>query len=269
MEQSMCLIVLGINQHPRYKLVLAGNRDEYYDRPSSPPSFWEAAPHILAGKDLKGGGTWLGITRSGRLAAVTNYRDPSSVKSNALSRGWLVRDYLISQDDPVSYLKRVRKDGARYNGFNLIVGHKEEIFWYSNRGESIVSLSTGCYGVSNSLLDTPWPKVVQSKERISEILSDHKQPSPERLFQFLADRTQAPDHMLPDTGVGVEWERILSPVFISSPTYGTRSSTLIFIDEDERVTFMDRTFNSHPGAFASISYEFMIEPLPSNASITA
>jgi uncharacterized protein with NRDE domain len=255
----MCLIVLAINQHPKYKLILAANRDEYYDRPSAPPAFWEEAPQVLAGKDLKGGGTWLGITKAGRIAAITNYRDPASVMTDAPSRGWLVRDYLLSKDDPASYLKKVRKDGNRYNGFNLIVGHKEELFWYSNRGEEILHLSPGLYGISNRLLNTPWPKVTRSKKRLADLLANHENPSSEGLFELLRDRSLAPDDMLPVTGVGMEWERILSSVYITSPTYGTRSSTLILLDVKDRVTFMDRTFNSPPEPIASVQFEFTLE----------
>jgi uncharacterized protein with NRDE domain len=255
----MCLIVLAINQHPKYKLILAANRDEYYDRPSAAPAFWKDAPQVLAGKDLKGGGTWLGITKSGRIAAITNYRDPASVVTDAPSRGWLVRDYLLGGDDPASYLKKVRKDGIRYNGFNLIVGHREKLFWYSNRGEGILSLSPGLHGISNRLLDTPWPKVIRSKERLADVLANHENISSERLFEVLRDRSVARDDVLPETGVGIEWERILSPVYITSPTYGTRSSTLILIDENDRVTLMDRTFNSRPEPLASVQFEFTLE----------
>jgi uncharacterized protein with NRDE domain len=255
----MCLIVLAVKQHPSYKLILAANRDEYYDRPSAGPAFWEDAPQVLAGRDLKGGGTWLGITRNGRIAAVTNYRDPASVRTDAPSRGWLVRDYLLSGDDPASYLERVRQDGTEYNGFNLIVGDKEDLFWYSNRGQGILPLSSGLYGISNRLLDTPWPKVIRSKERLAGLLADHENSSSERLFELLGDRSTAPDDVLPDTGMGLEWERILSPVFITSPTYGTRSSTLILLDGNDRVTFMDRTFNSRPEPIASVQFEFTLE----------
>jgi uncharacterized protein with NRDE domain len=255
----MCLIVFAIRQHPSYKLILAANRDEYYARPSAAPAFWEDAPRVLAGKDLKGGGTWLGITRSGRIAAVTNYRDPASVKTSAPSRGWLVRDYLLNREDPLSYLERVRHDGTRYNGFNLIVGCKEELFWYSNRGGEILPLSPGFYGISNRLLNTPWPKVDRSKERLADLLAKHETPSPEGLFELLSDRSMAPDDALPETGVGIEWERILSPIYILSPTYGTRSSTVILIDKDDHASFIDRTFNSRPEPIASVQFEFALE----------
>jgi uncharacterized protein with NRDE domain len=255
----MCLILLALKHHPSYKLILAANRDEYYDRPSAPPAFWEDAPHVLAGKDLRGGGTWLGITKSGRIAAVTNYRDPSSHKTQTPSRGWLVRDYLLGTDDPVPYLERLRREGSMYNGFNLIVGNEEELYWYSNRGEKIISLTPGLHGISNRLLDTPWPKVVRGKEGLAHLLENHDGPSASKLFDLLGDRTPAPDGTLPDTGVGRDWERVLSSIYITSPTYGTRSSTLILIDRNNRVTFMDRTFNAHPKPVVSVQILFTLE----------
>lgn len=242
----MCLILLSLQQHPSYRLIVAANRDEYYDRPSTPPTFWSEAPDLLAGKDLKSDGTWLGITRKGRIGAVTNYRDPSSNKKSAPSRGWLVRDFLLGSDGAEEYLTRVRREGRRYNGFNLVVGVGDELYWYSNREGEIVKLSRGLHGISNQLLDTPWPKMIRGKHGMSEILGKDGEIPPEILFELLRDRTQALEEDLPDTGVGIEWERILSPIFTVSPTYGTRSSTLIFIDRKDQVTFIDKTFNAHP-----------------------
>ena len=158
----MCLILLAIRKHPRYKVVLAANRDEYYDRPSAPPHFWKDRPHLLAGRDLLAGGTWLGITKKGRIAAVTNYRDPLNVRQNAISRGKLVTDFLLGEDDPPVYLERIRRDKDLYNGFNLIVGHRENLYWYSNRKDQVRSLESGVYGLSNRFLDTPWPKIIRA-----------------------------------------------------------------------------------------------------------
>jgi uncharacterized protein with NRDE domain len=150
----MCLILLALQQHPSYRLIVAANRDEYYHRPSAPPSFWSEAPDLLAGKDLKSGGTWLGITKKGRIAAITNYRDPAPPKRNAPSRGWLVRDFLLGNDRTEEYLINLRKEGGRYNGFNLVAGVRDELYWYSNRRGEIVRLSRGIHGISNRLLDT-------------------------------------------------------------------------------------------------------------------
>jgi len=255
----MCLILLAVQKHPNYKLILAANRDEYYERHSEPPHFWEDAPHLLAGRDLVAGGTWLGITRNGRIAAVTNYRDPASVKPNAPSRGKLVSDFLASDLDPLSYLELIRPEKDRHNGFNLILGSLDRITWYSNRSGEATQLLPGVYGLSNHLLDTPWPKVVRSKAMFEEVLHTAGQISAESLFLLLKDQTMATDDRLPRTGVPTEWERILSPIFITSPTYGTRSSTVILIDKEDHVTFLDRTFNGSSDSVTTCEFRFALE----------
>ncbi len=255
----MCLLFIAWKAHPSYKLILAANRDEYYDRPTAPAEFWKDAPGLLAGRDLRAQGTWLGITTGGRIAAVTNYRDPKSLKSKAPSRGRLVTDYLRGKDTPEGYLEKLVKRADQYNGYNLIFGSSKELFWYSNRGQEGRLLSPGIYGVSNHLLDTPWPKVARGKEAFRQLLGGSKGPEPEDLFHLLSDRTPAPDESLPQTGVGLEWERILSPIFITSPIYGTRSSTLIYIDQQDRVIFIERSFDSDPDHPKTVRFEFQIE----------
>jgi len=255
----MCLILLGINSHPGYKLILAGNRDEFYDRPTVQAAFWDEAPYMLAGKDLLGGGTWFGITKGGRIAAISNYRDPKSVKKGAPSRGRLVSSFLLGNDSPASYLNGLTGEADQYNGFNLIIGRKDRLFWYSNRRNGIKELGPGIYGLSNHLLDTPWPKVIKGKSEFAELVSRPVLAGPDEFFNMLKDRTVASDKDLPDTGIGLYRERMLSPVFISSPDYGTRSSTLLFIDRDDRVTFIERTFDRdllHP---STVRYQFRIE----------
>jgi len=256
----MCLILLAVQKHPKYKLILAANRDEFYERPTEPPHFWKDAPHLLAGRDLVAARTWLGITRKGRIAAVTNYRDPANVKPNAPSRGKLVSDFLLGDLDSVSYVDLIRREKDRYNGFNLILGERDRIEWYSNRADKLTSLLPGVYSLSNHLLDTPWPKVMRAKAMFEEILYVERQFSSESLFLLLKDQTVAPDATLPSTGVPLEWERLLSPIFITSPTYGTRSSSLVLIDKEDRVTFMDRTFISHPEPVSTSEFEFVLEP---------
>jgi uncharacterized protein with NRDE domain len=255
----MCLLLLAVQKHPDYKLVLAANRDEYYDRPTAPAAFWDEAPHLLAGKDLRAGGTWLGITKNGRIAAITNYRDPAAEIPKAPSRGKLVSGFLLDQQSPERFLEGLALEKDRYNGFNLIIGDSDQLYWFSNRGDGAQKLSHGIYGLSNRLLDTPWPKLTRSKEAMGHLISNQKNPSQEALFQMLLDRTVADDDQLPDTGVGIKWERILSPIFIKSPTYGTRSSTIILIDRQNRVTFIEKTFNPDPQHVTSIEYEFQIQ----------
>ena len=252
-------MLIAYYNHPDYKLILAGNRDEFYDRPSAAATFWDEAPHLLAGRDLRGGGTWFGITKGGSLAGITNYRDPKLVKKKAPSRGRLVSRFLLASDGPRSYLDGVRKDASKYNGFNLIIGNVNELYWYSNRGEEIRRLNPGIYGLSNHFLDTPWPKVVNGKSALTGHISKATIPGPDDFFRMLCDRTTPDDDALPDTGVGLERERMLSPMFISSPDYGTRSSTILFIDREDRVTFIERTYNQNPTHGSTVKYEFQIE----------
>ncbi len=255
----MCLILLAIQSHPRYKLIIAANRDEFYDRPTAPAAFWDDAPYLLAGRDLRAGGTWLGITMQGRIAAITNYRDTASLKDQAPSRGQLVTGFLTGKETPERYLDMLDQKSQEYNGFNLIIGDKESLYWYSNRGEGRRLLDNGIYGVSNRLLDTPWPKVTRGKEILQRALSGIDNAEPEMMLHMLEDRSIPGDESLPDTGVGLEWERILSPIFITSPGYGTRSSTLIFVDLNDRVTFIERTYNADPDHAVTIKQEFRIE----------
>jgi len=254
----MCLFFCAFEIHPTFRLIIAANRDEFYDRPSQPAAFWPESPDLLAGKDLQGGGTWFGITRSGRIAAITNYRDPRSHLNDAPSRGLLLTDYLRGSADPAGYLEQVRRKGAVYNGFNLIAGTTRELYYYSNRKGGVIALTPGLYGLSNHLLDTPWPKVARGKKAFGELLSRGGDPDPEALFDILSDRSIMEDRLLPETGIGLDWERILSARFIVSPVYGTRSSTLLYVDREDRVTFIERNFNSKPGPGETMRFEFTL-----------
>lgn len=254
----MCLILFSYRTHPSFDLVLAANRDEHYERPSDPPAFWSEAPFLLAGRDLVAGGTWLGITKTGRLAAVTNYRDPASLLKIAPSRGRLVTDFLRGDQPPWEYLQWLQSQASRYNGFNILLGDRKELFWYSNRDGGIRQVFDGFYGISNRLLDTPWPKVVRGKELMAPILNAEI-PSTDDLFRTLRDETLPADEMLPSTGVPQEWERVLSPIFIRSPHYGTRSSTLILVGKDGHVTFLDRIFTWNPDHVEESRFEFDLE----------
>lgn len=255
----MCLLLLALQAHPVYKLVIAANRDEFYERPTSPAGFWNERPDILAGRDLRAGGTWFGISRRGRIAAITNYRDPASSKPRAPSRGRLVSDFLIGDDEPEAYLTRLDSNAGDYNGFNLVVGVRDRLFWYSNRGQGIRPILPGICGISNHLMDTPWPKVSRGKAALKRILLNNPHPSPEALFDILLDPSIATDDRLPDTGVGIAWERVLSPIFISSPDYGTRSSTILLLDREGHVTFLERTHGPAPDQHRDVAFEFMIQ----------
>jgi uncharacterized protein with NRDE domain len=238
----MCLILLSYDNHPNYRLILAANRDEYYARPTATLGSWEDYPYILAGRDLKSGGTWLGITRTGRLAAVTNYRDPASNRPNAKSRGKLVRDFLIGSAPPQLYLAGIQQTGAAFNGFNLLLWVDSQLWYYSNRGDAIQQLGRGLYGLSNHLLDTAWPKVVTGRQALSNYLAHTDCVDPEAIFAILTDQSKPPDTLLPDTGVGLPCERILSSRFITSDIYGTRSSSIILVNRSGDVIFFERSF---------------------------
>lgn len=255
----MCLLLIALNAHPDYKVVIAGNRDEFYQRPTAPAAFWQEAPNLLAGKDLVAGGTWLGVTRQGRFAGITNYRNPSLLKKNPPSRGKLTQHFLLSDDSPLNYIQRVSPDMDQFNGFNLILGRGDEFYWYSNMAKDPVRLSPGIYGLSNHLLDTPWPKVVRTKQALEILLRKTGPLVPEDILALLADRSIPDDRELPDTGVGIQLERVLSAVFIRSPDYGTRSSTLLWIDAQDCVTFMERAFAQDADRFTTRHFKFQIE----------
>lgn len=242
----MCLILFAANSHPDYRLALAANRDEFYSRPAAPAAFWDDAPQLLAGRDLQAGGAWLGITTSGRFAAITNYREPGLFRQEAPSRGELVSGFLLGDMSPADYLSRLKTEGSLYNGFSLIFGDSDQLLYFSNRGNLPPAIPSGIHGLSNHLLDTPWPKVSRGREALNEILKSPAPPDPEALLTLLADRAVPADNLLPDTGVGIEWERLLSTLFIKTADYGTRSSTILLIDRENRVTFLERNFNGKP-----------------------
>ncbi len=240
----MCLIVFAWQVVPGMPLLAAGNRDEFYERPSRPAGWWHDYPEIYAGRDLRGGGTWMGVTRDGRFAAVTNIRAPSEKRADAPSRGHLVADYLAGGEAPQVYLERIADRAREYNGFNLLVGNREQLFWYSNAAVDDArngkALAPGVYGLSNATLDTPWPKVVRTKAQFGSLLC---QGAPEdAFFDMLTDTTRASDCRLPHTGVSLEWERLLSAVCIESPEYGTRASTLVRLPAAGEPELRERAF---------------------------
>lgn len=229
----MCLIVFAWQVVPGTPLIVAANRDEFYDRPALPADWWDDHPDVYAGRDLRGGGTWLGISRDGRFSALTNIRAPSEKLLDAPSRGTLVADYLAGRAGPQAYVAEVDAHAQRYNGFNLLVGDGGQLVWYSNRKKEDPrngkQLAPGIYGLSNDALDSPWPKVVRTKAQFASLLC---QGAPrEAFFEMLSDTSRASDCRLPKTGVSMEMERLLSSVLIESPNYGTRTSTVVQIDD--------------------------------------
>jgi uncharacterized protein with NRDE domain len=258
----MCLLFFCRNADPQYPLILLANRDEFYERPTRAAGFWDEAPSVLAGRDLRRGGTWLGITRSGRWAALTNYREPSEAAFNR-SRGDIVRDYLTGEQSARDFSRRIQQIGDEFDGFNLLLGDRREALWLSNRGDGAArALENGIYGLSNHLLETPWPKVVRGKDILRARLG-HRMVT-DSLFDPLKDQTVYEDG-LPDTGIGPETEKLLSSAFISSETYGTRSSSLIVLDRLERVYFEERSYQNptgglyQPDEYCSKIYRFRLD----------
>jgi len=253
----MCSIFLAYNYHPKYLLIIAANRDEFFNRPTLPAHYWQDNPNILGGRDLDKMGTWLGISKNGRYAAVTNYRDPSTINKKARSRGELTSGFLNSSVSPKDYMKELKKSKEEYNGFNLLAGDITSLYYYSNRKQQIKRLKPGIYGLSNHLLDTPWAKVNLGKEKLRKYL-ENQLVDPECLFNLLFDETKAEIDELPETGIGVEKERLLSSIFIKSPDYGSRCSTVLLIDRENKVEFIERTFNNIDDTWQEASYNFKI-----------
>lgn len=240
----MCIISFHYKQHPMYKLIVIANRDEFYERPTEAAHFWEDQQGLVAGRDLKAQGTWLGMTKDKRFAALTNYRDIANERPDRRSRGEIVTNFLTSELTPEAFLEELDKMSSEYNGFNVIVGSPNELFYYSNQQRKITQITPGTHSLSNHLLNTPWPKVERAKEKLRSYVSEKDVLDVDILFEQLNDRELAEDELLPDTGVGLELEKQLSPIFIQTDNYGTRASTVILVTHDDEVTFIERTFNS-------------------------
>lgn len=240
----MCVIFFAFKQHTEYPLILLANRDEFYERPTAKADFWQDAPNIFAGRDLVHGGTWLGITKQGRFAAVTNYRDPNALKGK-FSRGDLVSDFLKTNKTVEEYLTKIQTDASQFSGFNLLVGEFnaqiQMLGYYSNREDTVKILAPGIYGLSNHLLDTPWRKVSKGKAELTGFLQNDAIEK-DRFFELLSDKTLADDAELPETGIGYEREKLLSSIFIETPVYGTRSSSVVLIDKDYEISLDERNF---------------------------
>jgi len=235
----MCTLLLAWQVDPARPLIVAANRDEFRARPSAVAHFWPEAPQLLAGRDLLAGGTWLGVTRQGRFAALTNVREPAvAAPPGAPSRGRLVLDFLRGAAPPADYLAGL--DAGAYAGFNLVVGDVDALWYLGNRCGEPRPLTPGVHGLSNAGLDTPWPKVRRGRARLGE-LAGAGRATPTALLALLADERAADDVELPDTGVGLALERLLSPLFIAGAAYGTCSSTALVFHADGRVEFRERT----------------------------
>jgi len=253
----MCLVLVVWRMHPQYPCLVAANRDEFHARPTAGAGWWPDHPAILAGRDLQAGGTWLGLTRTGRFAALTNYRDPEQRRAAAPSRGGLVTSLLESGASVAEGLAYLRGVGADYNGFNLIFSDGERLGVYESVPGSGRELGPGIYGLSNHLLDTPWPKVQKAKSRLEAALSDITDTTP--LLALLRDDRPAPDAQLPQTGVSLEWERLLSSAFVRAADYGTRCSTIIRIENRRRACFDEWSWSPGGTDIGRVSMQFELE----------
>jgi uncharacterized protein with NRDE domain len=254
----MCLLVLAWQSHPRYRLVVAANRDEFHERPASALGWWADEPRIVAGRDLRGSGSWMGASRTGRFAVVTNFRDLERAPTDAPSRGHLVADFLRADGTTIQdYLDALRVHAPRYAGFNLLLGDGAALSYFSNRGDAAPRpLPAGVYGLSNHTLDSPWPKLVRSRERMEELLAGDR-VEPHTLFALLADRTPADLDETPDTGLPPDWERALSSPFVAHEHYGTRCSTVLLTGHDGRTTLCERRFDAQGALTGATRIEFM------------
>ncbi len=239
----MCVLYLAVRSHPRYPLIFASNRDEYYSRPTEPARFWQNQPDVLAGRDLEKGGTWAGVTRGGRFAILTNFREPADLHAEHESRGMIVRNYLVQGAPLQGFLKELSRNHARYKPFNLIVGEKDQVLYYSSRDDKITPIGAGIFGLSNHALNTPWPKLTRGLEAFKAKIAAQGPLTPSVFLPLLQDRARAPDEKLPDTGVGIELERMLSPIFVETPTYGTRSSTVHLRDLEGNAEFLEQGYS--------------------------
>lgn len=250
----MCLILIAWRVHERYPIVMAANRDEFHRRPTAPAQWWPERPQLLAGRDLQAGGTWLGITRDGQIAALTNFRDPRQVKPEAPSRGTLVLDTLESRAPIADRLAWLGTVGSRYAGFNLLCTDGQQLGVFESVSHCARLLEPGIYGLSNHLLDTPWPKVQRAKSALAAALN--ALPDESALLALLRDDRGVEDGQLPRTGVSLEWERLLSTAFIRAPDYGTRSSTLIRTDADGTAQFREWTWRADGSLAGEVSEHF-------------
>ena len=240
----MCILFIAIRQHPFYPLIIAANRDEFHKRPTQPAHFWENANNLLAGKDLSGGGTWMGINTAGNIAALTNIRAPGKEREKAITRGELVTNFLKKPTSQMNYLRTLKSSHLDYNGYNLLFGSVDKLQDYNSFEDTVYELHDGVYGLSNASLNSPWPKLDIGKSALADYCKNADHLSHEHLFELLGNNQPANDDELPNTGVSVALEKMLSSIFIVSPEYGTRSSTVLLIDNHNQVYWEERSFSN-------------------------
>ena len=256
----MCLILFSVNHHPKYKFILAANRDEFFNRPTEFADFWKNDNNVLGGLDLSSGGTWLGLTKTGRFAAITNYRDGIQENKLSRSRGDLSKSFLQDSSPVQSNLSKISSERNKYNGFNILLSHNgfSSIFHYSNINNQTLEIKPGIHGLSNAYLDTPWPKADEGKRKLADIISKETFNS-EELIQLLTDKKEADDAFLPQTNISYDLEKKLSPIFISMNGYGTRCSTVILIDYENNVQFLEISYDENQQIINECKYSFPLK----------
>lgn len=257
----MCLIVFSYQYHNKYPFILAGNRDEFYDRPAKQAHFWDTNPRMLAGRDLKAGGTWLGVSEKGEFGAITNYRNLYNPTESERTRGEIIPDFLTGHKPAKEKLNAINEMKHKYSGFNLLAGSARQLYYLNNINGDYRPIVPGIHGISNAFLDTSWPKVEKARNEFEEITSSETIDK-EAIFQLLETSDPFPEEFLPDTGLSKEMEKEVSPIFIETEGYGTRCSSLLMIDHDGTVKFTEKTFRIQNGKSESVKeFSFDIEPL--------
>lgn len=251
----MCLILFAHRATAHYRLILAANRDEFFDRPAAPAHWWPDRPDVLAGRDLSKGGTWLGATRSGRWSAVTNFREGVRPDPALRSRGFLTAGFLTGAGSAQAYAEGLTGQLSGYAGFNLLVGDASSVWYLGNRPDAVQEVPAGVHGLSNHLLNSQWPKVHGGRSGLASLLDADEERLVAGLFDLLADTRRAADHELPETGVGLDWERVLSASFIVTEAYGTRASTVLLIRADSSLRFEERTFGPQGAPLSQARFE--------------
>lgn len=257
----MCLIIFALNQHPKYKLIIAANRDEFFNRPTLEADFWKEDDSILGGRDIQSGGTWFGMNKNGRFIAITNYRDPENENVSDKSRGELSKKFLLHNQNVSEFLTDVSKNKQKYNGFNLLLSDDnfKSLYHYSNITDQSMKINDGIHGLSNHLLDSPWPKTEKGINSLSNILKSDSINSSD-LVAMLRNETEGSDNLLPKTGISYELEKKLSPVFISMKGYGTRCSTVVFVDTSNDLSFLEVSYNEHKEVISENKYTLQLRP---------
>lgn len=245
----MCLILFALHDHPKYPLILAANRDEFYERPTLKADYWTEDHNILGGRDVQSGGTWLGLQKDGRFIAITNYRDGSKTNNPVRSRGKLSKEFLTKNLTVPEFIGGIKKEKDQYGGFNIILSDDgfNSLHHYSNISDQTTKIASGIHGLSNHLLDTPWPKVSSGKKFLKEVVINDP-VNEELIIELMQESTKVSERFLPKTGIPSDLEKQLSPLFISMKEYGTRCTTILLVTQDKNVSFVEITYNEHKQA---------------------